>query len=52
MPIPLWALPVFRRLYNDYLARKTPNRLKLVFSSRQGTVRYLSNIRRAWNSAR
>lgn len=52
MPIPLWALPVFRRLYQQHLARTTPNPLKLVFPSREGTVRYPNNVRRAWNKAR
>ncbi|WP_429455095.1 hypothetical protein [Nocardia sp. GP40] len=52
MPIPLWALPIFRRLYKDHLARRTPNPLNLVFPSAKGTVRYPNNVRRAWNSAR
>jgi hypothetical protein len=52
MPIPLWALPVFRRLRQQHLARTTPNPLALVFPSREGTVRYPSNVRRAWRSAR
>jgi integrase len=51
MPIPLWALPIFRRLYRDHLARPTPNPLKLVFPSRAGTVRYPNNVRRAWVNA-
>ncbi|RMI32698.1 hypothetical protein EBN03_12080 [Nocardia stercoris] len=52
MPIPEWALPVFRRLQDEHLARKTPNPLNLVFPSREGTLRYLNNVRRAWNNAR
>jgi len=52
MPIPLWALPTFRRLYQEHLARTAPNPLQLVFPSRTGTVRYPNNVRRAWNNAR
>ncbi|WP_067674223.1 hypothetical protein [Nocardia miyunensis] len=51
MPIPLWALPIFRRLYQDHLARTTPNPLALVFPSTEGTVRYPNNVRRAWVKA-
>ncbi|MGF6885487.1 integrase [Nocardia sp. GAS34] len=52
MPIPLWALPTFRRLREAYLNADTPNPLNLVFPSRAGTVRYPHNVYRTWRQAR
>ena len=52
MPIPLYALPLFRRLRDWHRSSATRNPLKLVFPSGAGTPRYPNNVRRVWNQVR
>jgi hypothetical protein len=54
MPIPLWALPTFRRLRQEWLELlgSDHNPLTLVFPSRNGTPRSDKNLNRSFRDAR
>ncbi|RJO77606.1 hypothetical protein D5S18_07655 [Nocardia panacis] len=52
VPIPLWAVPIFRRLRQEWLDSPLDNPLTLLFPSRNGTPRSDKNVNRSFRDAR
>ncbi|MFE1596574.1 hypothetical protein [Nocardia sp. NPDC058705] len=50
--VPLWALPIFRRLRQEWLDSPLDNPLTLVFPSRNGTPRSDKNVNRSFREVR